>query len=415
MARTYRSKRVRGGFRRRGRGIKTSNASTRLTDQIRQKRRRATIPEMLQRYGPAAARLGVKAYRIVRNSQSQGQSVKRQRTEKDAGGFMGGQLSKYSFRMGQKKTGMQLLTKLAMRDMTYRIERYGGSNRLHDPTGGFFKFDYTGLPNAIQYFPAYFLDLTTREAVGTSIAPFTRMISSNGDNNTYFTSIAGRNSGNTGSTTSWDSIKSNSYSAPITSGEILEWTSAKFMFRAPTSRPGYFKVVLFQLVEGDHAPLGDIGGSTGSTQRTSTYNQIIKPYLYNPIFNAASSTYPVSKQIRVIKTWQKNYSPDSVDNKDTNGQQIRMDLFLRHNRYCQFRSKSGNRYALDENLDAPFIADQQDADTPFNYLPDPKARLYLGIFCTNFDAMDAGGLHDPTVNGSFDMEVRHKYVHRSDL
>ena len=415
-----------------------------MMPQRGRKRGYAAVASAMARYGPAAVRAGYNLTRRVKRARTAStvnyQAVSRSRLgsrqERDqANGFVTGQYTKYKFRLGKKRSPVAALNKLDRRDAVYVVERIGAVNRFTSATGAYaltFATDVTDPANPRTQCPLYALDLTSRSKVAASggvssnINPFHRMRIENNSNDITFFPVATRtNTGGTNTrndTGDWNVLKVSGSTTSATQtttssaifrapAAVLEWTRCKFLFTAPTSRPGYVKIQMVQFHEGAMVPNGSYPSIVTSGVGTAAeYTNYIKPLLFNPIIGGNSNNYK-PPHMRVLKTWVKTFSPDTTINKDPTGQKIRMDIFLRHNRYCQFRAMFAEPLLdPEEQLDAAVFPDRIDSDVITNYVGDPKARIFLLVTGTHYD--DKDDVKGVETSITFDMDVSHKYIMR---
>lgn len=355
----------------------------------------------------------------------------------DNQGFFTGQYRQFRSRYGRKKSSRSALIKLDRRDACYNIERFGRVTRLTDTTLSFPLNLTRQLLNDVPqltYYPFYALDLTQRmynaADAPNAIPCFCRMFSNDVTNAIGFTNYQGVPNSGAGATVDTKNVPTftngNTYFQQLKTNaernnrggaaQVLAYSDVKLLFRAPTSRAGYVKVMLCQVAEQITAPTS---AQPSSVARDAAFERLIKPLLYSPITQLVSGTSSL-QPFKVLQTWTRNFSPDSKENQDANGQTIRLDLFLNHNRYCQFRRRYGDDTDNTVQLDGRWIEGQEDevAGDYYNHIPDARARLFLFIMGTNYDsAITFTGETQPQPNAStnitFDMEVKHKWLYRN--
>lgn len=366
-----------------------------------------------------------------------GPTVVKSKQEEDNGAGASAQYDKYAFKWGKKKSVVSLLNKLNTKNACYKIVRFGGTNRFTGSSGAFqLAFATTGTPN-VNNLPIHLVDITGFDNLAggtgytvTNNAPG-HQLQINGplDSRIQRVDLSGVTNSGAGTTTSYSVLKSNNseFVSPtigsttnIPSGHILEWSSIKLLFRCPRTRPGWFKVSLVQFTEDALCP-SEFGLASSIPSSTPFWQRRLKSLIYNPIAHEITGVGNVKHSgMKILKTWVRRWNPDTSTNLATyNGEQIRMDLFIRHNRFVNPR-QTGGQYQRDPLLvdDDAYIEEGQGGATlgesnPIVYNTNQRigGRVYLLIEGTNFDA-PAG--FDPAIHLSYDMEVRNKLVFNKD-
>lgn len=405
MARTLRYRRKRGTVRRRG-VTKTRYRRRLQTAGVLHTRRapvnltNVRIPLKRRAGQLVPGNLRVRRRRFNPKSESE---------REKSGGFYTGQYDKYAFKFGRKRTIMQHLAKLDKRNAGFSIERFGACNRLTDVQGAFPLFfqDYSA-QGQLYPMPMYLLSLDATYVSAAQNQPFWRILRSSTTNAISFQAIGGV--GNDGSSTvnTMSIIKDNLFSSSSALDEnyIVEWSNVKFLFKCPRGRSGYVKVQLVQFPEVDLQPLT----SSTNDNRNAHYDKLLKELLYSPITTDVTPVArPYGNGMRVLKQWTKNFSPGDTGNEAQRGQQIRMDLFLRHNRYVNRQLRQGHSAGNIAKLDDDgYTVESESGTTQGDRPTDPRARLFLLISGTNFDAPQTE--FDALKHISFDMEFRGKRV-----
>lgn len=341
-----------------------------------------------------------------------GGSGKRKKMDDDTkdNGFFTGQRVVISHRYGRKRSALAALRKLERRDTEYRIERFGSCNPLNATNGAAYGLTYSTVAGK-TYLPFYMFDLTTRDVVGGANVQSVchRPYITDATMNVDFDAILGTANDGSGTTNYFKLIKSNT-SQPATNVSaptgVLQYSNVKLGLRAPYARAGYFDIFLVQVLEETLLPTA----STNPT-RNGWYQAFIKDYTYNPIFKAVTGTRTDAGNIKILRKWRREFSPDSKENWDANGQTIQMNLFLNHNRYCQFRAMAAERYANITEFKDNAVQDQFDSEYTYNYLPNHRARLYLWVVGSHYDPALAVATLDTSIQPSFDVEIRNKWVY----
>lgn len=322
----------------------------------------------------------------------------------DGGGFYSGQFRTGRHKFGRYKSASYSLNKLDRRDAAYAIERYGAMNGLHDANGGFYKMIYHN-NNNIGQLPFYAFDLTTRRLGpnGTTVCPFVHGLMDGVGNNLYFEQVQGHANNGNDLTNIWEPVKTN-VDPGLNKGATgaLQYSHVRILARAPTNVPGIFKIQLVQVKEGMFAPHML---TAANSSRTALYEQYLSGSIYNPLSRSVGSTMNSRQNLTVLRTWIHKSSPDSTQNKDSNGGQYLFDIFLNLNRYCQFRRQAGIAYADDAYLADDYIQNQTD-EVVNNYVVNPRSRLYLLISATT----TGDTAFNAAFHFSFDMEIRNKWV-----
>lgn len=331
-------------------------------------------------------------------------------SEPAAGGFFTGQFVKTKGSFGRRKTDLECLRKLEKRDAEYRIERFGGCNRVNDAAGAFYPLSHNSVAGT-TYLPFYCVDLTNRQVSGAGNlqSPMTRLTITEATMVSNLIPVAGVTNDGVTTDNYFQPLKANtSYPGSQVSAPtgVLKWSDVKIGIRAPTSRFGRVDVHLVQFAEGDLVPF-----ASSSNLKDGFYQDFMKKYLFNPLFAGTGATKALSSQIKILRTWSREYSPDSADNKQTTGQTVEMNLHLDLNRYCQFRRKAAEKYGSISLYQDNALNTTTDNSWTYNYLPDPRARVYLFICGTAFDAPATTLPLNVDTQASFDLEIRNKWVY----
>lgn len=408
---------------RRKRGMTRRRA---VTKKVRRGRRRlTTTPTLHIRRGPVypgTVRFGVKR-RVDQTTPANLRGRKRLRfsrgeRENDRnGGFFTGQLEKVKFRFGRKRTVHQHLRKLDARNSGYVIERFGAVNRFTDPGAyNLWSQDVT----TWNAYPVYVLSLDSCLQV-TSASPtpqpvFWRGVIDKSVSPQQWNWITQSGRTNDGSTSSnvMQPLKSTigNTSGSVRQNYIAEYSNVKLLFKCANARPGYVKVMLVQFPEEDLAP-DDAGSAlTANIQNRSRFwMRKAKELSYSPITHEIGPEGRKSDEgMRVLKTWTRNFNPDSSANlANYSGQQIRMDLFMRHNRFCNTQAVQGSNLNTAARVDDDAYLTQTEAGSGlFDRPADPRARLYLVILGTFYDTPQAA--YSVSNCTTFDLEFRGKRI-----
>lgn len=415
MARTLRYRRKRGMTRRRG-----------VTKKVRGGRRRlTTTPTLHIRRGPVypgTVRLRLKR-RVGQVTPANIRARKRirfsrgERENERNGGFFTGQLEKVKFRLGPKRTVHQHLRKLDSRNSGYVIERFGAVNRFTEAGAyGLWTQDNT----SVNAYPVYVLALDACAQV-TGATPLPQPVFWRGviDKSVspqqwnWYTQFGRANDGSA-SVSTMQSLKStiSNATASVKQNYIAEYSNIKLLFKCASARPGYVKVMLVQFNEEDLAPDDSGAALTANIQnRSKFWMRKAKELSYSPITHEIGPEGRKSDEgMRVLKTWTRNFNPDSSANlANYSGQQIRMDLFLRHNRYCNTQSRQGLNLNTAARVDDDAYLNQTEVGSgTFDRPADPRARMYLVIMGTFYDAPQAA--HSVSNCTTFDVEFRGKRI-----
>lgn len=352
---------------------------------------------------------------------------KRKETENGAGASA--QYSKYNDKLGKYRSQRQLLAKLEDRNGMFRIERFGGTNRFTS-IQGFYPCFLEGPSAGVTKLPIFCLDLTAKENpvsttgfAATNVSCFRQAVIADTTGVITFPGVTGVDNNGTLPVAGFTTLKANNSLFALTSNNtirgqnaVLEYSNIKFLFRCPKARPGWFKMSLIQIQEQDVLP------GTVSSAHDAFWQRRAKSLMYNPISHEVSgqSTPGHWPGCKVLKTWTRRWCPDQNTNlANYNGEQIRMDLFLRHNRYVNFHEANGQAHQTLTALDDDTYVEENKAGAVgaettvivWNTAADYKARVFLVVEGTNFDAPAL--TFDANNHLSFDMEVRNKWLYRS--
>jgi len=355
--------------------------------------------------------------------------------EKNNGAGASAQYSKTSETWGKKKSVRALLAKLETRNSTYFVRRFGATERFTNGEGAFRCFlENIGGLGSTWSLPIHTLDLTSTEAIVTSSGVTINNLPAM--RNLTLATGGGAVSSNTLPGNSNDgAAKTNNYFGPLkaTGGMpfntgignnarnqagVLEWANVKFLFRCPKARPGWFKIHIVQFQDDKILP------GTVADAHNAFWQKRAKALMYNPISHEVSGQSGTNlwPGCKVLKTITRRWNPDTSDNLATyNGEQIRVDLFLRFNRYVNQRQPPGQYQTTANRLDDDaYIEDGKQGATNeesnvmvWNTAYDHKARVFMVIEGTNFDA--PATTFDPNIHLSYDMECRTKWVYRNPL
>lgn len=432
MARRVMRRSRRRAGRRRGRGIKSDVTMTPLY------RRHSTFGRRSAGRSGSATAPSVRQLvreRVKRKISFTGRFSKQRRVNDESGnGFAGGQYDKYKFRFGKKKRVTSLMRKIDSRMQHATVLRYGATNRFTDEVAAYQLPFYTSNEFTWTRLPVNILELTqknfddTINYSGWAYAKHQLHFDEAENKGVKFMPLFLRPNSGVGQAAGYSILKNQS-AWPVdesqfgrdTNAAVLEWVNAKFLFKCPRTRPGWVRVQLVQITEPDLQPT-----AVPNEPRDAFWQRYVKECLYNPISSEVTALgRGYHRGFKVLKTWTKNFSPDTSSNLATYaGQQIRMDLFVRLNRFCNFNKKQGEDHTTLAQLDDDAYVTElgKDIENPDdgdampvwrNSPPDPRSRVFFVISGTHFDGPGAG-FDDPSVSISYDMEVRNKWVWRAD-
>lgn len=360
------------------------------------------------------------------------------KTEEENGAGASAQYDKYSFKWGKKRSVVSLLNKLNKKNVCYKVIRFGGTNRFTGSSGAFqLAYSTTGTAG-VNNLPIHLVDITGFDnLVGGSGYTLSNLnpghqLQINGplDSRIQSTTLSGVNNGGVSTTSSYSILKASNSEflnasigatgTTVPSGHILEWSSIKLLFRCPRTRPGWFKISLVQFTEDALCP-SEMALASSIAASTPFWQRRAKSLIYNPIAHEITGVgNSKNAGMKVLKTWVRRWNPDTSTNLATyNGEQIRMDLFIRHNRFVNPR-QTGGQYQRDQLLvdDDAYIEEGQGGAVGgesnvivYNTNQRIGGRVYLLIEGTNFDAPAA---YDPSIHLSYDMEIRNKLVYNKE-
>lgn len=349
--------------------------------------------------------------------------------EAENGAGASAQYSKTVSKFGKYRSKMFNFSKLIRKNMASDLCRFGGARRFTDSAGGYFQlYLRDNVAAGLAHLPIHVLDLTGLPDYTSTISkplknlyPFLMPTLTKTSGLISWGALTGADNSGTGSYAYWQRLMANKNAS--TGNAVLEWTSAKFLFRCPKTRPGWFKVHLVQFNDEEILPTWPANNTDINTKTHGFWQKRAKALMFNPISHEAN---PIQRKegdqgMKIIKTWTRRWNPDTSDNLATyNGEQIRLDLFIRHNRYVNRLAGTGGAHTVLGNdttagLDNDaFVSDNNTVNTNqvesyvYNTAANPKARLFFVIEGTNFDA--AQDAFDPQIHLSYDMEVRNKWI-----
>lgn len=364
----------------------------------------------------AASFVAGKARRVIRRKFAPSK-------EAENGAGASAQYSKTVGKLGKYRSHLFNFRKLISKNMRTDICRIGGAARFTDTNGYFPLWLQNGLTNVETRLPMTLLQLTGLPYVsGTADLPTVNtyplvefhMRDVTGNILTRVRSAAATNG--SGISDYWNRFVANKEIS--VSNAVLEYSNIKLLFRCPKARPGWVKVSLVQFTDDKINP-DSIGPAqtTADTDFNGFWQARAKALMYNPISHE-QNVVPRATGMKVIKTWTRRWNPDTSDNLATyNGEQLRMDLFIRHNRYCNLTGPSVGMHVGIGQLDNDAFVDNQPVEdvnatesSIYNCPKNLKARVYLLIEATNFDAPT--GAFSSSNHVTYDMEVRNKWVYQ---
>lgn len=399
--------------------------------------RRGVIPTMAMVAGAAArgarwlSRSGLgKRVASAAAGYAAGHVAKRVKTkETDNGAGASAQYVKNKFKLGYKRSKNSLFSKLIRRNMRCDVLRFGATERFTNNRGAYQLALTPAGGGLYDQLPIALLELTSKVNYSdtsynplVNIKPFWEPRIERATGLITWTNQVSRFSDGSSTSDYYGRISSNK--AGAASNGILEWTNAKFLFRCPRTRPGWIKISLVQFLDEDLMPLFPARNTDIKNKHHGFWQARAKALLYNPIAHEAhSASRPGNSQgMKVVKTWVRRFSPDTSDNLATyNGEQIRMDIFIRHNRFVNSSSSNNGAHTNMSYLDDDAYVTENTTEDPgqvesyyYNTAANPKARVFFLIEGTNFDAssdISVGANGDP-IHITYDMEVRNKWVYQ---
>lgn len=357
-----------------------------------------------------------------------GRVMKRQReTPTDAGA--GQQYEKYNFKFGKYQSKRRAFDKLLRRDMAFQVQRFGATQPFANSVSGAFQLARI-TTGSTQTLPMHILELTNIYP-GPSptnmnvVDPFTGFAITTATGFVNPVTIGGRANDGTTLANHYHLLSTNANEQigdlPTIRNGILEWTNAKLLFRCPKRIPGWFKVSLVQFTEEKILPR--VVSTNLNDQYHGFWQKRAKALLYNPIAHEISGANRPGQNpgMTVLKTWVRRWNPDTSDNLATySGAQIRLDLFIRHNKFCNMKgNQAGAHTSAARLVDDAYVADDDftvagEAESLcYNHPARFKGRVFLLIEATDFSDGQTGAFN-PDWHVSFDMEVRNKWIYRED-
>lgn len=352
-------------------------------------------------------------------------NVKRTKhTENGAGASA--QYERNKFKLGYKKSKVALFNKLITKNIRTDILRFGATERFTNYRGAY-QLAFTPAGTGYDQLPIALLELTSKVNYTDTgynpllnIKPFWEPRMEQATGLITWTNQISRWNDGTQTSDYYSRVASNKISAA--SNAILEWTNAKFLFRCPKARPGWIKISLVQFLDEDLMPLFPARNVDIKNKHHGFWQNRAKALLFNPIAHELNTVArPGNTQgMKVIKTWVRRFNPDTSDNLATyNGEQIRMDIFIRHNRYVNSASSTTGAHTNVSYLDNDaYVSENTTEDTGqvesyyYNTAANPRARVFFLIEGTNFDASEAVPGSNIEKHITYDMEVRNKWVYQ---
>lgn len=351
------------------------------------------------------------------------------------------QYQKMKIKFGKYRSVHQALKKLDKRNTNISVLRFGKTERFTDPAAGFLLGSkYTDATATATDLPIHIYDLTSCVDLSaltgytvTNVPALRQARITNATGAITFNAVAGRASDGTNSTNYFNRLKvggtsdifstAGALTANLASSSmsVLEYVNAKFLFKCPTDRPGWFKITLLQISDEDILP----GASTDA--HNAFWQRRFKMLAYNPISHEATGQGAKGDWdgCKVLKVITRRWNPDTTTNKAVySGEQIRVDLFARLNRFVNRRAPEGQYQATMTALDDDAYIEQGRVGAAtgesnirvFNTHHDFKGRIFMLVEGTYFDTPLAST--DTPAEGStlnkralqYDCEIRTKYI-----
>ena len=332
------------------------------------------------------------------------------------------QYTKKAVKYGKKVPKMALLKKLDVRNTYYDVLRFGGCNRQTDQKG-YFTLAHKNLTAASDNdIPIHLLEVDLRthgEGAGTGsiFSPLSQIAHNSTSGQCSWSEIKGVANAGASLNSVMQTVKSTALSAATSQASrsqasVLEWVNVKFLFRTPNIRAGWIRVQLVQFKEEDCIP--GPNAAWVSTKAGAFYGRLAdQGGMYNTISAQPSGTRMLSEYCKVLKTWVVNYQPGDANDLDTNNNQKRLDIFLRLNRYCNYRKPTSDLIANGFLDDDAYVTDVDNISTDILCNPGKNgARLFLLIHASTCDPVETVAV-DPNRHVTYDMEMRTKHIFRS--
>lgn len=350
------------------------------------------------------------------------------------------QYQKFRVKYGKYRSVQHALRKLDKRNTNISILRFGRTERFTDPAGGFLLGTrYVDGTNTDVNLPIHIFDVTSSVDLSSlsgytvTNVPALRQARSSPTGAITFQTVSGRASDGINNTNYFNRLKidgtESSFTVPgpiatnVSSSnmEVLEYVNAKFLFKCPTDRPGWFKITLLQITDEDILP----GATTEA--HNAFWQRRFKMLAYNPISHEATGQGARGDWdgCKVLKVITKRWNPDTTTNKASySGEQIRVDFFARLNRYVNRRAPEGQYNQSFTALDDDSYIEQgriggagsESNVRVYNTHHDYKGRVFMLVEGTYFDtpllSTDNPGLGS-TLNQKalqYDVEIRTKYI-----
>lgn len=329
-------------------------------------------------------------------------SVALQTNEKyPSGGYTQWETLKGKSRLSKKLSLIAQMNRIMKLNQEKLIFRWNGVKNFDD--NGFYWLRNRLIADR-RYMPCYAFDLTSciNQRDGTQVlsAPLSQMYLIGGQVGFDATSHVGPD-GTTITPNLY--VEQGSYAtagadiSPILphNKDILKWLAINMNCWGAKAKSTKFTI---QIVRFKDEKLVPTHLTAASEQRTALFQNIIKPYAYNPISTTATQ---LKKYYKVLKTETFMIQPTSTTESDADPHVKTVKWFVRLNRLLDYVQRHNN---LATNAD---VVDQADFSVNVGGQNDcyvkPEQRLYLMIYASNF-AIDAEDTNAETP--SFDLSVR---------
>lgn len=322
---------------------------------------------------------------------------KRRRNVTDSGGYT--QWKKYMFK---KTLGRLTQKKQNFKDSANIQMMWRRCNALAT-NGALFMNGYKDTTLNVTGLPMYLWELN--QYPGQTTVPACWIPTFTNSGLVWNTQLGKQNDGST-DVAYWQYGKADS--APGGPRFIMRYVNAKLDLWGAKAQPTIFKIKLMQFKDDDLCPFA--GATTAAN--SEFWREFFNPLLFNP-----SATNPdIFNKLPFRVLWSKEVQIDPTSSTETDADPHckSLNLWFNTNRRCNFAWKRTVGTV-------PTLADVGTAKwdsfvpTEINAQVDPRARLYLMVYCNKFVPESTSAAQTNSTTASINANIRVGYLGNSDL
>lgn len=190
---------------------------------------------------------------------------------------------------------------------------------------------------------------------------------------------------------------------------FLEYVQLKMNLWGAKSKAVRWSVQIIQPLSDEVNPYHWAANSGMGTVGAQAWEEMIKQYTYNPI---ARIDHNKCKAFKVVKSFSCIIEPTSTTESDADPHVKTLNWFLRVNKVCHFDNAtvtSDGTFQIQSTAELKNNVDTAHKSTgAFSVVPRDRESLILLVRCSDYNASTTA--FDSNIHGSFDIDVRTKYV-----